>query len=141
MADNYFALDTITPDKLRSMAGMLARIEARGESLKGDPSLHKMLRQIANGTLLPEVIVRFPGCFEMTNKIAKLSIEEQLELLKLDDDTIGQRFRPPPAHRDPLGPEEIAATVLTIVQQSSDPAATAARVIALLKDLSAAVRR
>lgn len=64
-------------DRLLSLAATLWLLESRGEKVKADQWLLKLLRMIASGELLPEVVERFGRRPDVVENIAKLPLEEQ----------------------------------------------------------------
>ncbi len=72
----------MTADNLMRLAFVVAELEGRGESLEGlRMGLLPILRKIAAGTLLPDVVVLYAGQPRALNKVAAMSIEEQTRIV------------------------------------------------------------
>ena len=84
----------LSVEHLTRLAVILAELESRGEKVAGVlPGFLALLRQIANGTLLAEALVRFAAAPKAMREVARLPIEEQQAVLD-DEEECARRIRP-----------------------------------------------
>lgn len=84
-------------ERILRLAAILAELDARNQDVSGDKSLLKILRNIAAGKLLVDVVVRFAGRPYTLASIARLPVAKQQESLEEPDDrVVEEQFRRTP---------------------------------------------
>lgn len=83
----------IVRDRLVRMAAILFELERRGELVEGDKFLLRMLRKIAKGDLLVDVVVRFAGKPYTLASIGAMPPDRQAELLDKSDTEVDKICR------------------------------------------------
>jgi hypothetical protein len=71
----------LNAERLQRMAAVLVELEKRGERIDGPASLLTMLRRIAAGELLAEVVTRFAGAPKTASRLGKCPVAQQRRLL------------------------------------------------------------
>lgn len=96
----------VTAERLTWLAVALHELEvARGEKVEGVPeALLTLLRRIAGGELLPEVVVRFAGTPKTMARVGKLPVDEQEAVVS------GEKPPPEPPPRKPAKLHESGQT-------------------------------
>jgi len=98
-------------DNLTRLALITQELEARGEDLSAIRfGLLPLLRQIASGTLLPEIVVKFAGEPDAIRKIGRLSIDAQEDIASGKVDYTVYTLPPP---KPPIKPVEPPRSVQT----------------------------
>lgn len=134
---------SLVRDRLLRLAAVVAELDSRGEVVPGDAGVLNMLRKVAAGQLLVDVVIRFAGQPQVIGRVGRMSASEQADLLKESDETIGKRFGKP--KNNPNGglsvqrslremaeagtPKDVADACLELVEHSRDPATVAAIVV------------
>jgi len=102
-------------------AAVLCILESRGEKVEMDGTLARMLRSIARGKLLVDVVIKFGGRPYTMAILAGRPVAEQEQALGEDIKVVEDRL----ARRRPtqLGPLEVVARCRRAISQCADPIA------------------
>lgn len=145
----------IAREQLVRLAAILAELEGRGEAVDGNAHLLKMLRRIASGQLLPEVVVTFADSPATMERVSRLDVDGQRAALadpEGEKKAVRERRKDKPAvSRQPaVGslagmvaealPADVAEMCLEAIRASSDPQAVAERMIPELQRIKNAPR-
>ncbi len=142
----------IVRDKLLWTACVLGELDKRGLTVEGDRFFMKLLRSIATGKLLVDVVVRFAGRPVTMAAVAGMEPEQQQEIMEMTDEQVEERVRaakPPrtqkqrqasamPSLIEAAGnadPKDIAEMCASLVCASKDPEQSARLSIAELNRL------
>ncbi len=148
----------VTVERLTRLAVILKELEGRGEVVKGvSESLLKLLRRIADGEVMAEVVVRFADRPQTMARVARLPMEQQAEILE-DESKLADL--PKPRHsqgrsrrniedENPLlaaavaTPKDLACMIAEMIQRHPDPRTVWGLVCAepFVKSLVAPARR
>lgn len=144
----------IVREQLVRLAAILAELEARGETVEGNPHILKMLRRIASGELLPEVVVAFADAPAVLERVGRLDVDGQRAAIidpEATKQTIRERKHKPVVSRQYVVgslaamvsaalPADVAEMCLDAVKACSDPQAVAERMIPELQRIKNAPR-
>lgn len=151
----------IARDQLIRLAAVLTELDSRGETVEGNKDLLKMLRRIASGELLPEVVVQFAGSPTVMRRVGRLPVKEQEEALATDAEDIRQDLLRTYSHkaRGPnssacgeelpsltsmaahASPGDVAEMCMELVNAAEDPRAVAERLLPQLETILKAKKR
>jgi len=136
--------------RMLEMAACLQELESRGEKVDGDKFMIRLLRKMAQGELLVDVVVRFAGRPYTMASVARLPVDEQQQLLGKTDAEVEKQFHRPKGHKHPpekcqstapnlfgiaanASPGDVAEMIMKIIEKSRDPKAVAEKLIPQLQ--------